>query len=157
MALEISTAGLSIGYAVETTAGTRPTASYTVIPQVKSIPAFGSDVNALQTTPLSATVNHTYIPGLRDSGGSIGLTVNDCPTFRTAWSGLITAFTTAKAAGKATWFEIKYPTGAGAMDSIFFSGEPAELGFGGAEVDAVLENTANIMPTSDFTWATAST
>lgn len=157
MALEISTAGLAIKYCVESTAGTRPTTGYTAIPEVKSIPAIGADVNALQTTPLSATQNHTYIPGLRDSGGSIALTVNDCPTFRTAWTALLTAASTAKAAGKATWFEIAYPTGAGAMDSCYFTGEPCGLGFGGAEVDTVAENTPSIMPTGDLTWATAST
>lgn len=157
MALELSTAGLSIGYVVESTAGTRPTSGYTPIPEVKSIPAFGSDVNSLQTTPLSATHNHTYIAGLSDTGGALALTVNDCPTFRTAWTGLISAYTTGKASNKATWFEIKYPTGAGTMQSIFFTGEPCALGFGGAEVDSVLENTANIMPSSDLIWATAST
>ena len=30
------------------------------------------------------------------------------------------------------------------------------LGFGGADVDEVLENTANLIPTGDYIWAAAS-
>ena len=59
MAIELSTAGIKVKYAVETTAGTRPTTGYTEIPEIKSIPEFGTDINTLQTTPLSATKNHT--------------------------------------------------------------------------------------------------
>ena len=41
--------------------------------------------------------------------------------------------------------------------SFFFPGKPIALGFGGADVDEVLEDTANIIPVGDYTWATAST
>ena len=156
MALELSTIGMSVGYAAESTAGTRPTTGYTVIPEVKSIPAIGSDVNAIQSTPLSEAF-HTYVQGVKGGDGAIGLTVNDCPTFRTAWDALLTAYATAAASSKEIWFEFKYPTGAGAMESFFLTGKPVELGYGGAEVDAVVENTANILPSGGFVWATAST
>ena len=145
MALELSTIGMSVGYAAESTAGTRPTTGYTVIPEVKSIPAIGSDVNAIQSTPLSEAF-HTYVQGVKGGDGAIGLTVNDCPTFRTAWTTLTSAYATAAAAGKAIWFEIQFPQGAGAMQSAYFTGKPCDLGFGGASVDAVLENTATILP-----------
>ena len=77
MATAVSTAGMIVKYCVETTAGTRPTINYTTIPGVKAIPSIFNDPNMLQSTPLSATKNHTYIEGLNDSGGSIQLTVTD--------------------------------------------------------------------------------
>lgn len=154
MAIALNTAGILVKWCTETTAGTMPTTGYTAIPDVKSIPEFGSDVNALQSTPLSATTNHTYIEGLKDSGGSIGLTVNLSDSFMTAWNSVISAYNTANSSGKATWFEYYIP---GMAKSFFFPGKPVELGFGGADVDEVLEDTANIIPVGDYTWATAST
>lgn len=146
MANEFSTAGMTLKYAVESTAGTRPTTSYTEIPEVKSIPQFGGEPNTLQTTPLTAKKFHTYIAGLQDSGGAFGITVNDCPLFRTAWAGLMTAVAGASD-GCATWFEIVYPADS-EMDSFYFTADPVALGFGGAEVDSVLENTAYLIPNS---------
>lgn len=151
----LSTAGMTVKYCAETTAGTRPTTGYTEIPGVKALPALGDEVNTLQTTPLSATRNHTYIAGLADPGGSIQLTVNDYPAFRTAWSALVTA-AEGLTDGKQMWFEYAYPENSG-MDSFYIQAMPHELGFGGAEVDSVLENFANILPSGDYVFAAAST
>lgn len=155
MANAVSTAGMFVKYAVESTAGTRPTTGYTTIPGVKAIPSLWNEPNMLQSTPLSATKNHTYIEGLGDNGGAITLTVNDESTFRTAWEACITAYT-GLTGGKKMWFEIAYQDGSG-LESFYFPGEPLALGFGGAEVDSVLENNANIAPQGDFEFAAAST
>lgn len=152
----ISTAGMLVKYAAETTAGTRPTTGYTELPGVKALPALGDSINTLQTTPLSATKNHTYIPGLADSGGAMQLTVNDAPAFREAYETMYTAYTTAVAAGKGFWLEYAYPS-AYSMDSFYIPVQLAELGFGGAEVDSVLENMVNVIPGGDYEFATAST
>lgn len=153
MANALSTAGMLVKYCVESTAGTRPTTGYTTIPGCKTIPEIFNDPNTLQSTPLSATKNHTYIPGLNDSGGSIALTVNDYPEFRTAWETCVSAYD-ALTGGKQMWFEVYYPDSG--MDSFYFPGQPLPLGFGGAEVDSVLENNANILPQGDYLFATAS-
>lgn len=155
MANAVSTAGMLVKYCVEATAGTRPTSSYTTIPGCKAIPAIFNDPNMLQSTPLSATKNHTYIEGLNDSGGSIAITVNDYSEFRTAWETCVTAYA-GLTGGKQMWFEIAYQDGSG-LDSFYFPGQPLALGFGGAEVDSVLENNANIAPTGDYEFAAAST
>lgn len=155
MANAVSTAGMLVKYAVEQTAGTRPSVNYTTIPGCKAIPAIFNDPNMLQSTPLSATKNHTYIEGLNDSGGSIQLTVNDYKEFRTAWEACITAYNDLTG-GKGMWFEIAYQSGS-ELDSFYFPGKPLPLGFGGADVDAVLENNANIAPTGDYIFAAAST
>lgn len=154
MALDLISAGMSVKYCVEATAGTRPTAGYTEIPGVKSIPEFGGEPNTVQTTTLAATKFHTYTMGLQDAGGAIGLTVNERTDFRTAWTALRTAFT-GLTGGKQVWFEFAYPPESG-LESFYFTGIPSELSFGGAEVDEVLENTAYIVPTGDPVWAEAS-
>ena len=151
----VSTAGMLVKYAVETTAGTRPTTGYTTIPGVKAIPAIFNDPNMLQSTPLSATKNHTYIEGLNDSGGSIQLTVNDYDAFRTAWTACVSAFDELTG-GKTMWFEIAYQDGSN-LESFYFPAQPLKLGFGGADVDAVLENNLNLAPQGDYEFAAAST
>lgn len=154
MANALSTAGMLVKYCVESTAGTRPASGYTVLPGCKAIPAIFNDPNTLQSTPLSATKNHTYIMGLNDSGGAIAITVNDYPAFRTAWTACVSAYA-GLTGGKQMWFEVYYPDSG--MDSFYFPGEPLDLGFGGADVDSVLENNANILPTGDYLFAAAST
>ena len=71
MALEISTAGVSLKYCVETTAGTRPTASYTDISGIKETPDFNPEPSTLEVTDLSDTVWKRYIAGLKDPGGAL--------------------------------------------------------------------------------------
>ena len=155
MANAVSTAGMNVRWAAEQTAGTRPTTAYTTIPGCKAVPAIFNDPNMLDSTPLSATKNKTYIEGLNDSGGSIAITVNDYPTFRTSWNACVTAYGNLTG-GKKMWFEIAYPDGS-TLDSFYFPGQPLALGFGGADVDSVLENNANIAPTGDYSFAAAST
>ena len=155
MANALSTAGMLVKYCVEPSSGTFPTVNFTTIPGCKALPAVFNDPNTLDSTPLSAEKNKTYISGLNDSGGAITITVNDYPAFRTAWTACVSAYTTAKAADKGMWFEFYYPDSN--MDSFYFPGEPLALGFGGADVDSVLENNANILPTGDYKFAAAST
>jgi len=152
MANAFSTAGMIVRYCVESSAGTRPTSGYTPIPGCTALPALYDDPNMLQCTPLEATKCHQYIRGLGDSGGSVAITVNDYAAFRTAWGNCITAYN-GLTGGKQMWFEFAYPTNE--LDSFFFPGEPLPLGFGGAEIDSVLTNTANIAPTGDYEFGSA--
>ena len=154
MANAVSTAGMLVKYAVEATAGTRPTTGYTLIPGVKAIPAIYNDPNMLQSTSLEATRNHTYIPGLNDSGGAIQLTVNDYEAFRTAWNACVAAYD-GLGDGLTMWFEIAYQDGS-ELESFYFPAQPLALGFGGAEVDSVLENNLNLAPQGDYVFAAAS-
>lgn len=149
MALELSTAGILVKYAIEATAGTRPTTGYTEIPGIKSIPEINPEPNMLDVTPLSETEYHRYIPGLKDIGGAIGLTVNHYSDFRTAWNAMYEAWETANASGKALWVEFYIPDD----ESFFFRAVPSKLGFGGAEVDGVLENVAYFTPNYIAGWS----
>lgn len=153
MALEFSTAGVKVLYAVEATAGTRPTTNYTAIPGIKSTPDFNPAPNTLQVTDLSDTEYHRYIPALKDIGGASAFTANLTSEFKTAWEALVTASDTARASGKATWFEIKIPN----FDSFYFAGIPTPLGVSAFEVDSVAEVDAYVTPNVIEGWSTAST
>lgn len=152
MALELSTAGVTVSYAVEATAGTRPTSSYTAIPNIKSTPDFNPEPSSLEVTDLSDTEWKRYIPGLKDPGGSLAFTANNTDDFQTAWETLITAYEAGATADKATWFEIAIP---GLTKSFFFAGIPAELGLNAMDTDAVAEVDAYIAPNQVEGWQTA--
>jgi hypothetical protein len=65
----------------------------------------------------------------------------------------VSAAKAAKAASKATWFEIAIP----GFDSFFFAGMPSELGVNEMGVDAVIESTLHIVPNQIAGWAAKST
>ena len=153
MAMELSTAGVLLKYAVETTAGTRPTASYTQIPNIKSIPDFNPEPESLEVTDLSDTDWRRYIAGLKDPGGALSFTANLTTAFKTAWETLVTASETAAASNKATWFEVMVPS----FGSFYFAGIPSDLGMKAMDVNAVLEDDVYITPNQIHGWDTSST
>lgn len=153
MANEFSTAGIKVKYAVEATAGTRPTTNYTVIPNIKSTPDFNPEPSTLDVTDLSDTEWKRSIKGLKDIGGAIAFGANLTTGLQSAWETLMSAYETAKASGKATWFEISVPN----FDSFYFAGEPSALGLGAFEVDSVAEIELYIAPNQIHGWDTAST
>ena len=157
MALEFSTAGFKLKYAVETVAGTRPTSGYTDIPDVVSLAAMNSAPSAIDVTPLAETYKHRYIPGLSDDGGTYEVTANQTTTFQTAWDTLVSAAASGFASGYATHFEIVFPSSSGYTDSFYFTGLPSATGFAGAEVDQAYQGAAYITTNTIEGFATAST
>lgn len=153
MANELSTAGVSVQYCIETTAGTKPTSGFTVIPNIKSIPDLNPEPSSLEVTDLSDTEWKRYIPGLKDPGGALAFTANNTDAFQTAWAALVTAAETAKASNKATWFEIVVP---GLTKSFQFAGIPSDLGLSAIDVDSVLEVDAYVAPNQIDGWDTKS-
>lgn len=140
--IELSTAGILLKYAVEATAGTRPTSGYTTIPNVVELPSFAGNPENLDVTDLSDTEWKRYIPGLKDPGGAMAVKVNQTKGFAEAWKALCNASDAARADDKGVWFEYYIPN----HDSFYFRGDPTKLGFGGATVNSVLQNTAYITP-----------
>lgn len=150
MAIELSTAGIKVGYCIETVAGTRPTTSYNQIRGVKSIPDFNPEPAQLEVTDLSDTEFKRYIPGLKDPSGAQGLTVNEFQDFKDDWDGMMTAYGSAVSSNLGMWVQYNIPN----HDAYFFRAVPSELGFNGADVDSVLENVAYLTPNSAPVWAT---
>lgn len=149
MAIRLSTAGVTLNYAVEATAGTRPTTGYTKIPEIKSIPELNPEPESLETTTLEETEYKTYIPGLKDLGGSLSFTANLNETSIAAWDTAVAAYETASTSGKDMWFCIIIP---GMADALYFTGQPSPMGLPGMEVSAVLETTLYITPTGAPVW-----
>ena len=130
MALEFDTAGFSLKYAVEATAGTRPTSGYTTIGDIVSLSSIPLTQNTADVTTIDETVAHRYIETLPDAGGTYTLTANFTTAFQTNWEALRTAAQTGWTAGKATWFEVVFPSDSGMTDSFYFSGQPGQIGLG---------------------------
>ncbi len=145
MAINLSTAGIQLLYAVETTAGTRPTSGYTRIRGIKSTPSLNPAPDTLETTTLDETEYKTYIDGLKDLGGALEFTFNLTEELITTWENLMDAYEAGKLANKATWFCIVVPD---LTKAFFFTGNPSEMGLPETEVNAVLEITNYITPTN---------
>lgn len=147
-------AGTLFKYCVESTKGTKPTSGYTTIPGVKSVPSsINPEPNALENTTLANERFKSYELGLKDPGGALAFPANTSVELQTVWNALIAAHTTAIGAGNKVWFEVAIP----GFDSLYFTGDPGEFGIDGIEVDSILESTLYITPTSELTFAAAST
>lgn len=149
--IDLSTAGVTVRYAVEATAGTRPTTGYTALTGVKSIPDLNPEPSNIETTTLDELEWRTYIPGLKDPGGALAFSANNTEEFQTEWAALVTEAEEAKETGKAMWFAIVIP---GLSKSFYFAGTPSPLGLSGIEVDSVLEIEGYISPSKIDGWQT---
>lgn len=152
MANYLSSIGVKFYYAVESTAGTRPTtkSSYTELPGIKGTPSLNPTPDNLETTTLNETEYKTYIPGLKDLGGSLGFTFNMSQEFLTAWETLVTADATARASNKSTWFFVEVP---GLTNGVYFTGQPSPVGLPELSVNSVIEVEASVTVTGEPEWA----
>lgn len=153
MGVALSTAGVTVGYAIEETAGVKPATGYSVIPDIKEVPEMNPEPETLESTTLAETEFKTYIEGLKDLGGALSFLANYTTELEGVWSDLVTAYQTAKASGKATWFEVKHP---GLEKSVYFTGQPSAMGLPAMSVNSILETNLYITPTNAPSWDTKS-
>ena len=152
--IQLSTAGVTLWYAPETSAGTRPTTGYTQITEIKSIPELKPEPDNLETTTLEETEWRTYIPGLKDIGGALSFTANLTEVSMGEWEDVVEAYDTAAGEGLAVWFCIIVP---GLTKALFFTGQPSPMGMPAMEVSSVLEVNLYITPTGAPEWQTKPT
>ena len=152
IAIDLSTAGIRVGYAFESTSGTRPTSGYINLPNPKSIPDMNPEPNALDITSLNDTEWKRYMEGLKDMGGSLGLTFGMSEAFFDLWETICDTDDANKANGLRTWFVFYVP---GLTNSFFLPVDPSRIGMPSAEVDSVLDVTVNVLPIGEPTWETA--
>lgn len=148
-AIYLSTIGVHLKYAVESTEGTRPTTGYIDLQGVKSIPEMNPTPDTLETTTLNETDYKTYIPGLRDLGGALEFTFNLSQAIKDAWDTLMTSYSTAAASGKKVWFLVDVP---GLKEGLYFPGIPSSMGLPPLGVNSVAEVTNTITPTGAPIW-----
>lgn len=153
MGLAISSIGIQVKYAVEATAGTRPTTGYKVIPDIKSLPDFNPEPDTIETTTFSNLEYKTYIDGLKDIGGSLAFSANLTNELYEAWQGtggLMEKYETAKEGDKAVWLCIDIPD---LDNALYFTFIPSAIGLTATETNAVLETELHMTPTGEIEWA----
>jgi hypothetical protein len=142
-AINLSTIGVQLHYAVEETSGTRPTSGYTRIYGIKSTPSLNPAPDTIETTTLDELEYKTYVDGLKDLGGSLEFLFNLTEDLIEKWDALMEAYEAGKVANKNTWFAIVVP---GLSEAFYFPGNPSAMGLPETSVNAVLEITNYITP-----------
>lgn len=145
MSNRLSTAGMSLQYAVETTKGTRPTSGYKVIPEVKTMPSLSPAPNTIESTTLAETECTTYVKGLKDMGGALEYRANLTEDLITFWDTLMSEYEAAEQEDKAMWFAVVHPK---LTKATYYKGEPAPLGLNDVDVGGMAETTLYITPNS---------
>lgn len=107
----ISTLGIKFGYAAETTAGEKP-AAFTQLERCNSIAGIALNAEQIDASALEDLTSR-YVAGRQDSGGTWGVTFNFTSETETQLTAMISAYNTAKAAGKSMWFEVWVPNNKG--------------------------------------------
>lgn len=147
--IDLSTAGIKVGYGIEGTAGQKPS-KFIDMPNPKSIPDFNPETATYDVTSLNDTVWKRYIDGLKDPGGAIAITFGMSDGFREMWNGICTEYESAKTSGKRMWMEFFHP---GLTEAFFFTCTPSSLGWSATDVDSAWDTTVSVTPTGEIGWA----
>ena len=122
MALEISTVGAKVKYAVEgASPWTRPTSGYTTIPDVNTAPEISLDPSTIDASNITDKITR-YIKGRVDPGGVQNFTLNHTADVKSKWAAAVTAYAQ-KAPQASMWCEYAFPNG----DSVFFKFRPLPI------------------------------
>lgn len=114
----VSTLGITFGYGVEATAGSKPT-TFTKLTRINSIGGITIENEQIDASALEDLVS-SYVRGRADTGGSFAVTVNFTPDTKKEWAKVITDFA-ALSGGKRMWFETIVP---GFEESFFVVAQP---------------------------------
>lgn len=117
----LSTLGITMGYGVETTAGTKP-ASFTALDRINSIGGIEMDVEKIDASALEDTATK-YVAGRADTGGDWDISINFTDETVEQWEDLIDAYNTAQASGLNVWFEVCLPN---QSDAFFVIAQPPQ-------------------------------
>lgn len=116
----ISTLGITFGYGVETTEGTKPT-SFKKLTRINAIGGISIEPEQIDASALEDLITR-YVKGRADTGGSVAITINLTNATLTEWKALITAYK-GLSDGKRMWFATVIP---GLENSFFFVAQPPE-------------------------------
>ena len=117
----LSTLGITFGYGVESTAGTKPS-SFTQLDRINNIGGISMDVEQIDASALEDTQTK-YVAGRADTGGQWTVTVNFTDETATEWETLISDYNTAQASGLNLWFEVILPN---QSDAFFVVAQPPQ-------------------------------
>lgn len=114
----ISTLGITFGYGVETTAGTKPT-TFTQLNRINAIGGITIENEQIDASAVEDKVSR-YVQGRGDTGGSFTVTVNFTPETKEEWATVLSDYAGLKG-GKRMWFETIIP---GFDESFFVVAQP---------------------------------
>lgn len=117
----LSTLGIVMGYAVETTAGTKPSA-FDALDRINSIGGISMDVEKIDASALEDTATK-YVAGRADTGGDWSITVNFTDETQAQWADLISDYNTAAASGLQLWLQVQIPN---QSDAFFVIAQPPQ-------------------------------
>lgn len=103
----ISTIGVKVGYAVETTAGTKPTA-FTQLERANSIGGITLDTEQIDASALEDEISK-YVAGRQDTGGTWSLTFNMTNEVVTELEAMIAAYKEIMGTEKKMWYVVWSP------------------------------------------------
>lgn len=146
MPKNLTTIGVKISYAVETTKNVRPTTGYVHIPGVKGTNDYNAQPSVGDGTTFDNLEYTTKVKLLKEAPDNVELTANMSQDFYDTWEALMGAYNTGAETDKATWFCIDIP---GLDKSIYFNGEPSPLGVPEMSANSILEIVAYITPMSE--------
>ena len=111
----ISTVGVLIGMAMETTAGTKPT-SFRLFHRINETDEINVDTESIDASALEDKTKKS-IAGRGSTGGTFNVTVNLTNETIEEWETIIEEYEEGKDSGKALWYEEYYP----ALDKAYFA------------------------------------
>lgn len=114
----ISTLGITFGYGVEETAGTKPT-TFKQLHRINKLGGISIENEKIDASALEDLIAR-YVQGRADTGGDFAVTVNFTQETKKEWADVISAYT-ALTGGKAMWFETIIP---GFDESFFIVAQP---------------------------------
>ena len=113
--MKLSTLGVTFGYGVETTAGTKPT-KFTQLPECESIGGITLETEQIDVSSLEDFTSQ-YVAGRQDTGGTWEVTFHMDPDVSIPnIQKLYESASTAKESGLGVWFQVMFPD----MDDAFF-------------------------------------
>lgn len=115
----VSTLGVLFGYAVETTAGTKPT-SFTQLQRCNDIAGISLETEQIDASTLEDEITR-YIAGRQDTGGTWSVTFNLTDETLAELEAMIAASEAGREENKQTWFVVWSPY---LTDSFYVIAEP---------------------------------
>lgn len=103
----VSTLGITFGWGVETTAGTKPT-TFKELSRINSIGGITIENEQIDASAIKDAVSR-YIQGRGDTGGTFPVGVNYTPATLAEWEEVISTYNESKETGKRVWFETIIP------------------------------------------------
>ena len=116
----VSTLGITFGYGVETSAGTKP-ATFTELTRINALGGITVENQTIDASALVDTVTKN-IAGRGDTGGNFTVTVNLTPETQSEWETLIATYQ-GLTDSKQMWFQTIVP---GFSDAFFVVAQPPQ-------------------------------